>query len=29
MRDSVEALSSPDPGMELLYTPNNRPDGAS
>ncbi len=27
MRDSVEALSSPNPGMELLYTPS-RPDGA-
>jgi len=27
MRDSAEGLSSPDPGMELLYTPS-RPDGA-
>ena len=27
MRDSVEALSSPNPGMELLYPPS-RPDGA-
>jgi len=27
MRDSVEGLSSPNPGMELLYTPS-RPDGA-
>ena len=26
MRDSVEGLSSPNPGMELLYTPS-RPDG--
>jgi len=27
MRDSVEGLSSPNPAMELLYTPS-RPDGA-
>ena len=27
MRDSVEALSSPNPGMEFLYPPS-RPDGA-
>ena len=27
MRDSAEGLSSPNPGMELLYTPS-RPDGA-
>jgi hypothetical protein len=27
MRDSVEGLSSPNPGMELLYT-TSRPDGA-
>ncbi|MGD0217769.1 MAG: HD domain-containing phosphohydrolase [Desulfobaccales bacterium] len=27
MRDSVAGLSSPNPGMELLYTPS-RPDGA-
>ena len=29
MRDSFEELSSPNPGMELLYTPNSRPDGAA
>src|SRR5208337_2770191 len=29
MRDSVEELSSPNPGMELLYTPNSHPDGAA
>ncbi len=29
MRDSVEELSSPNPGMELLYTPNSRSDGAA
>ena len=28
MRDSVEGLSSPNPGMELFYTPS-RPDGAA
>jgi hypothetical protein len=27
MSDSVAGLSSPNPGMELLYTPS-RPDGA-
>src|SRR5208337_5415188 len=29
MRDSFEELSFPNPGMELLYTPNSRSDGAA